>query len=180
MATAAITYTFVANTLITASEANTNFQDLVDFLNQEVVHKDGSVAFTAHASGPASNPTTDNQYSRKAFVDAGDLARVKRGADTMAALVGGSTDFTTKQLLFQGGYKEVLTDGNGFTTVTFPTAFPTGLLTFVACGADYTDGPCIFSLGAHTAAGADVYIADDTGGPRNTETIKFAWLAVGW
>lgn len=69
MATPAVTYTFAANTLVKASEANTNFQDIVDFLTSEVVHKDGSVAFTAHASGPASDPTADNQYSRKAYVD---------------------------------------------------------------------------------------------------------------
>lgn len=69
MATPAVTYTFASNTLVKASEANTNFQDLVDFLTSEVIQKDGSVAFSAHASGPAVDPATDNQYARKAYVD---------------------------------------------------------------------------------------------------------------
>ena len=69
MATAAVTYTFVPNTLVKSSEANTNFQDIVDFLNGSVIHKDASIAFTAIPSGPSSDPTDDNQFARKAYVD---------------------------------------------------------------------------------------------------------------
>ena len=69
MATPAVTYTFAANTLIKASEANTNFQDIIDFLTNEVIQKDASTAFTVIPSGPASNPTGDNQFTRKKYVD---------------------------------------------------------------------------------------------------------------
>lgn len=69
MATASVTYTFSPNTLVKSSEANTNFSDVVSFLNGSVVHKDGTIAFTGVPSGPASDPVSDNQYSRKAYVD---------------------------------------------------------------------------------------------------------------
>jgi len=69
MAVAAITYSFAPLTDILSSEANTNFQDLVSFLNGEVIHKDASVAFTAIPSGPALDPISDNQLPRKAYVD---------------------------------------------------------------------------------------------------------------
>lgn len=69
MSTAAVTYTFAPNTTILSAEANTNFSDLVDFLNDSVMHLDASAAFTAIPSGPATDPTTDNQFTRKAYVD---------------------------------------------------------------------------------------------------------------
>lgn len=69
MATAAVTYTFSNGTNADATKVNTNFTDLVSFINAELIQKDASVAFTAVPSGPASNPTTDNQLVRKKYVD---------------------------------------------------------------------------------------------------------------
>lgn len=69
MATPSVTYTFAPHTLIKASEANTNFQDIIDFLTNEVIQKDASTAFTVTPSGPAVDPTTDNQFARKKYVD---------------------------------------------------------------------------------------------------------------
>jgi hypothetical protein len=69
MATASKTYTFTPATTVLASEANQNFDDVDDFLNNEVIHKDASVAFTGVPSGPATDPVSDNQFTRKAYVD---------------------------------------------------------------------------------------------------------------
>lgn len=69
MATAAVTNSFAAGTLIESVEVNTNFSDLVSFLNNQVIHKDATVAFTAVPSGPAVNPVSANQLPRKAYVD---------------------------------------------------------------------------------------------------------------
>lgn len=46
MATASVTNTLVTGTTITAAQHNTNYGDLVTFLNGSVVHVDGSKAFT--------------------------------------------------------------------------------------------------------------------------------------
>jgi hypothetical protein len=106
MATAAVTYTFSANTLIESAQANTNFSDLVDFLNQEVIHKDGSIAFTVIPSGPAEDPTGDNQFARKAYFDT-RLGSLRIG----------------------GGVASVTTDSEGYATVTHGLGWtPLGVL----------------------------------------------------
>lgn len=71
MATASVTHTYISGTLAKASEVNTNFQDVVSFLQGETIHKDASVAFTAVPSGPSLDPTSDNHLVRKKYVDTG-------------------------------------------------------------------------------------------------------------
>jgi microcystin-dependent protein len=69
MATAAVTYTFANGTNADGTQVNSNFTSVVNFLNTEVVQRDASIAFTAIPSLPATDPTTDNQAVRKAYVD---------------------------------------------------------------------------------------------------------------
>lgn len=69
MPTAAVTHTLVNGDPNDASEVNTNFSDLVSFINTNAIQKDASVAFTAVPTGPASDPSSDNQLARKAYVD---------------------------------------------------------------------------------------------------------------
>lgn len=68
MATAAVTHTFTAGTAAQAAQVNTNFSDLVSFLNNSVVHKDGSVAMTGQLSLSA-DPTASQHAARKQYVD---------------------------------------------------------------------------------------------------------------
>jgi len=65
-----MTYTFVNATTASASEVNANFTTLVNWIAANAMQVDGSVAFTSIPSGPASDPTTANQFARKAYVDA--------------------------------------------------------------------------------------------------------------
>lgn len=74
MATPQITYTFLGGTLAKASEVNQNFADIVSFLSSSVIHRDASVAFTAVPSGPSTDPTSNNQFTRKRYVDTRDQA----------------------------------------------------------------------------------------------------------
>lgn len=69
MATAAVPYVFVLGTKIKSAESNANFQAVIDFLNGSVSHLDGSKAFTGIPVLPATTPTSDNQATRKAYVD---------------------------------------------------------------------------------------------------------------
>lgn len=70
MATAQVTYTFAPQTLIESQEVNQNFQDIIDFLNLQVMHRDASAAFSNVPSGPTGqNPTSDDHLVRKAYVD---------------------------------------------------------------------------------------------------------------
>ena len=67
---AAVTYNFVAGTPSVADNVDQNFTDLVNWINTNAVHLDGSKAFTAVPSGPATDPVSANQLARKAYVDA--------------------------------------------------------------------------------------------------------------
>jgi microcystin-dependent protein len=70
MATAAVTYTFANGTNADGTQVNANFTSVVNFLNTDVIQKDGSIAFTSVPSiATATDPTTDNQLARKAYVD---------------------------------------------------------------------------------------------------------------
>jgi hypothetical protein len=70
MATAAsVTYSFTVGTAAVAAEVNQDFTDLVTWINTNAVHLDGSKPFTAVPSGPAVDPSSDNQLARKAYVD---------------------------------------------------------------------------------------------------------------
>lgn len=85
MATAAVTYTFSPSTLIQSSQVNTDFSDLVSFLNNQVIHKDGSIAATAHLSGPSGDPSTSTQYANKAYVDRLGIVAQQKLTTTTAA-----------------------------------------------------------------------------------------------
>ena len=69
-ANVAVTYNFVAGTPSVADNVDQNFIDLVNWININAVHLDGSKAFTAVPSGPATDPSSANQLARKAYVDA--------------------------------------------------------------------------------------------------------------
>lgn len=97
MATLNITYTFAALTDAHAAEVNTNFTDVKNFVNTNVVHTDGSKVFTGVPSGPSTDPSSDNQFSRKAYVDkkAGSVRGVAtKAAGTIQAAAATATWYT--------------------------------------------------------------------------------------
>lgn len=69
MATVSVTNTFVDATPAEAAEVNQNFADLVAFIQNNCIQRDGSLAFSAVPSGISSDPTTANEFTRKAYVD---------------------------------------------------------------------------------------------------------------
>lgn len=62
-------YTFTDGTDAVAAQVNADLDEVYNWVNGEAIHKDASTAFTAIPSGPATDPTTDNQFARKAYVD---------------------------------------------------------------------------------------------------------------
>lgn len=69
MATASVSYSFVNGATNDGPQVTQNFTDVVNFLNNQVVHKDGSVTMTGALSLPASDPVSANQAARKSYVD---------------------------------------------------------------------------------------------------------------
>lgn len=99
-------YTFVAGETIKAAEVNASIDAIVNFLNQQVAHVDGSKAFTGLPLLPAVDPTNASHPARKSYVD---------------ALV----DFYSPNYALAADRKSFTYAGNGISTVTvaFPFSF---------------------------------------------------------
>lgn len=175
MGTAAVTYTFSANTLVKSSEANTNFQDLVDFVNTNLIQKDASVAFTATPSGPATDPTGDNQFARKAYVDA-SLDDVLQGLGTYSPGMSG-TPGDTARFKFTGG-RQTVVFAAGVGTITFPAAFANGLLVCLAQAGDSGDDNSFLLVPGASKTGATVWAV--RAGANFAGSMAVNYLAVGW
>ncbi len=65
----AVTKVFHGVTNSVADDVDTDFTEIVTWLNTNAVHLDGSKAFTAVPSGPATDATSDNQFPCKSQVD---------------------------------------------------------------------------------------------------------------
>lgn len=60
---------FEQSTPANADEVDANFGAVVDWINDNAVHLDGSKPFTSVPSGPATDPTLANHLVRKSWVD---------------------------------------------------------------------------------------------------------------
>jgi hypothetical protein len=96
MATAAVTNAFVTATTIAAGDFNTNFSDLVTFLNNSVVHRDGSKAMTAALDlggftiTSLGEPSNSDDAATKNYVDS--LASSEVVQDLVGAMFTGNTE----------------------------------------------------------------------------------------
>lgn len=80
-------YDFTADEDAVADEVNANFDALFDWINGgEAMKADGSVAFTGIPSAPATDPTGDNQLTRKAYVDGVSGSQKRKGGVTIVGL----------------------------------------------------------------------------------------------
>lgn len=86
MATASVTNTFTNGTTADATEVNTNFNDLVTFVNGSVLHLDGSKTMTgALAMGSQkitglADPTADTEAATRKVADTGTFVFTQAGA----------------------------------------------------------------------------------------------------
>ena len=71
-----------------AGPVNTNFTDIVNFINTNSIQKDASLAFTGVPSGPSTDPSSNDQLTRKLYVD-------RRVGHASGATTGGTTAFSS-------------------------------------------------------------------------------------
>ena len=151
MSSVSKTYTFVGGTDILSAEVNQNFDDLVSYTNTEVIVRDGSKAFTAVPSGPATDPTTANQLTRKQYVDNAVAAVTTSVTSLTTTVTGHTTDLTkrpkvysqntsstaltelTNPKIYTGSFVGT-TDANGRLSFVYGTAFTTGVSVVVSNG----------------------------------------------
>jgi hypothetical protein len=76
-ADASVPNNFTSGLPSVADDVDANFTAVINWINTNAVHLDASKAFTSVPSGPATDPSSDNQLARKAYVDkAGAQGRV--------------------------------------------------------------------------------------------------------
>lgn len=114
MATASVTNNFTAGTPAVADDVDQNFSDLVSFLNNNVVHKDGTVTMTGLLTLPSgTDPSTDHHAAKYKQVKAmGSRARNATGQSF--------TDNTITTLSFTAALRN---DGGTYWTAGSPTIF---------------------------------------------------------
>ena len=101
MAAVSITNTFTAATAAVASQVNRNFDDLVDFANNETAHRDGSKPFTGEVSMGAFKIT--NVASGSAANDAATVGQLGGTFPTgFMVMYGGATSPSASWLVCDG------------------------------------------------------------------------------
>lgn len=178
MATPVVTYSFTPATLIESAKVNQNFDDLVSFLQTDTVHVDASNAFTAVPSGPATNPSSDNQLTRKKYVDDADSVVAKVRSKWVGAVpLSGTFTLGTSQPLIQAGFGAVSLDGTARATINLPSAFPNGIIAVLAIrsGDGQVGGPVEVITEGFTLSSFRVYMPG-----ASTSGQGVAWLALGF
>jgi hypothetical protein len=150
-------YTFTDDTDAVAAEVNANFDTLYDWANADAIHRDASVAFTAIPSGPASDPTSENQFVRKAYVDQ-PFAVLQRISSTFTSGAGTQGPITTFSTVEKRG---MTTSGSRITVIT-PGLYEIGATFGVGTNTSGIRGLMIRKNGVNLVGDADE--ADQTSG----------------
>jgi hypothetical protein len=209
MSAVAKTYTFVPGTPIESEQTNQNFDDLVNYINGEVIVRDASQAFTVIPVGPGVDPTTANQFTRKQYVDNADNARAKLDGTTAFTGIpsGPDSDPTTDNQFTRKKYVDkrvkadtanvvmkaadavVTTDSFGQATVTFASAFPTAVSTIVVTSGDASVPAQFIAVVSKTTSNfvvrcfTQAVVADGFGGftlqRAISQSVRVSYVAIG-
>lgn len=171
-------YTFIAGATAQPNEVNVNFDDVIDFVNNDLVHLDGSKTATAHLSGPSTDPTANDQYTRKAYVDALTSLRLRpRAGGSWNVASGGTVDPTAVQLQFIAGTAVATTNVNGAATITFPAAFPTACISVIVSNGDTDTNASVVGTTTVTQGSFDVSVEPNPGAGAG---FRVNYIAVGY
>lgn len=197
-----ITNTFIPGTDIESAEVNQNFTDLKDYIDTYVITRDGSTAFTAIPSGPGTDPSSANQFTRKQYVD----NSVSTVAGTVTALTTTVTNNKTAQdagflarptvselannPIIKADEAVVTTDIYGQATVNFLSAFPNSCRTVVVTSGDVGVPTQFIGIVGKTTSGFTVrcftqtVVADGFGGftlqRAVSQGVRVSYFAVGY
>lgn len=116
---ASVTYNFTNGTASDAEQVDTNFNDLVSYINTNAILKDGTVAFTGVVTGPATDPTLANHLTRKSYVDAKAASEAAAAASALKRVV----------LIGEAAATATLTASDTVTDITGATSGALALLT---------------------------------------------------
>ena len=194
-------HTFVWDEDANPDHVNENFDDIYGFVNTQVVHKDGSIAFTQVPTGPAVDPTTDNQLPRKKYVDDKDSALQtsitnltttvttnKTAQDT--GLAARATVSGISNPIIKTGEVVGTTNSNGEYAFNWVGgSFPNGVATVVVVNGDANAGAGFYSIVSRSTSGCTVRAyALTSSAPYGSyaldrftgASIRVNYVAIGW
>lgn len=106
--------------------------------------------------------------------------RLRMWADPGAALAGSFPAAGLGPWLVQASTVVGTTDGSGVLAITFPRAFPNGLVSVVAVQGGNTVNNAIVGVSGGTASGFNVVAAFSTGAAVASALMRFNWIAIGF
>jgi hypothetical protein len=143
---------------------------------------DASVAFTNVPSGPAVDPSTANQLTRKSYVDGVGTARLATPqGHTFSGYSG--VPSSNSQFYWQSGTTVGTSNGVGALSIAFPFAFPNGLLTLFGNAGDSVANPggyITFDSSLANRTGFTAGVMKQGSGTYANVSVRVNWLAIGW
>lgn len=120
MASLDITNTHVAGTTAKAADVNQNFTDVESFVNNSVVHVDGTKPLTGQLTLFSSSPTNALHAASKGYADNQDKYRYKYvGIGNNAMTRGTAPVVGTDEVIMLGGMVTATTSGLGVISIPF-------------------------------------------------------------
>lgn len=159
-------YTFSPGVKLPSSQLNTDFDDIYNAFNTHTHSNQGNDAAQITSSGIAAGGS----------VGAPQLGNAGALFSATAAAVGSNT--TPSMALFQVGSNVVSTNGAGGGSVTFTTAFPTGVWTVVAQIGDNNIGAGGSTINIIQAQVSLTGFGFQTN--QLSQTIRVNWIALGF
>jgi len=164
MSTLTVTNTFTGGTNAVPGDVNTNFDQIEAYVNTECITKDAALAFTGVPSGPATDATTANQFTRKGYVDPYMPKNIQAEGLAVGPTVGPNTLATLD--IPDPGY-DIQVWGNAFSIGSATVSTDTWELMIFSEGVQHT-GLRIPTLG-HTSMGASMRMKTYATGTYGTD-----------
>lgn len=188
MAQAQVPHRFVDGTAAIAEEVNTNFATLASFLNDALIHKDGSKAMTGHLALTSAAPSQPLHAASKGYVDLKAAEAPQWGGILGSVQVAGPIPPAAPRLRIAGGRNSTNTlDHEGCITIGFPpNCFPNGVLSLqvTPLGNIGANANSVYNARqiSNTQFKVQFTQADGAGAgaPRIGMAASVAWLALGW
>ena len=132
-------------------------------------------------------PYLDSNFERLREVlttEVGTLSLVARGQLSVlnvgGSVLAGTVAPAGTHYLLQANSQVVTTDVNGFATVTFPTKFPSGLVTVTVSNGGNTPLAGMFYTDTYTLTTFRVRVLNHDGAAYASSGVRLNWQALGW
>lgn len=167
MSTLTKPFTFTGGTFAVASQVNSDFDTLFGWVNGgSAIWADASHAFTAIPSGPSSDPSSANQFTRKQYVD-----------NRLIGNVNGTTAPSATASVKMCVGNNTVTANAGVNQMTFPFGFATAPMVVCQLFAVHGTATTIWVV-QQTSAGFQVEFWN-AASKINSGNFQFNWIAIG-